>query len=283
MKLGRYELHLLSDGIFRLDGGTMYGVVPKVLWQKYDQPDEQNRIRMGLNSLLVRTGKRNILIETGIGDRLNRKEQEIYAVARARTLLDHLGDAGLKAADIDMVICTHLHFDHSGWNTVAGEDGRFVPTFPRATYVLQRAEWEAAVHTNIRTRNNYSGDRFLPIEEHGQLRLVEGEEEVDEGLRVILTGGHSDGHQVVRVESDEQVAMFLGDLVPLTSHIRVSYVMSYDLYPMDTVRAKETVLKQALAEEWLLVFVHSPVVGMGRLREEEGRMTVETVERVNYD
>jgi len=282
MRLGRYELHLLSDGIFRLDGGTMYGVVPKILWQKHDQPDEQNRSRMGRNSLWGRTGKRNILIETGIGDRLKPKEKEIYAVERCRTLLDRLGDVGLKPADIDLVICSHLHFDHAGWNTVPGDDGRLVPTFPRATYVLQRAEWEAATHPNIRTRTNYSDDHFLPLEEHGQLRLVEGEEEVDDGLRVILTGGHSDGHQVVRIESDGQVAMFLADLVPLPSHIKVSYVMSYDLYPMDTVRAKEQILKEALARDWLLAFVHSPVVGMGRLREQEGKLALETVERVNY-
>lgn len=283
MKLGQFNIHLLSDGRFRLDGGSMFGVVPKVLWQRTDPPDEKNRILMGLNSLLVRTGERNVLIETGIGGRLDPKVKGIYGVEQPRTLMERLDGLGLRPEEIHTVICSHLHFDHVGWNTVEDGSGGFIPTFPKATYVLQRAEWEAALHPNIRTEINYSKEHFLPLKEHGVLRLVEGEEEVTEGIRVIRAGGHTDGHQVVKIESDGKTALFLADLVPMTSHIRIPYVMSYDLYPMETIRAKERLLKQALEEEWLLVFVHAPVVGMGHLREREGKWLVEMVERVKYE
>ena len=283
MELGTFELHLLSDGTFRLDGGSMFGVVPKALWQKTDPPDELNRILMGLNSLLIRTGENNILIETGIGNRLEPKSKGIFGVEQPKTLMDRLHMLGVTPEDIDIVICSHLHFDHVGWNTVEDGRGGFIPTFPKATYVLQRAEWEAALHPNIRTKNNYSREHFLPLEEHGLLRLVEGEEEVTPGLRVIPAGGHTEGHQVVKIESDRKTALFLADLVPMTSHIKIPYVMSYDLYPMQTIEAKERILNQALAEEWLLIFVHSPTVGMGYLREKEGKWVIETVERVQYD
>ena len=282
MKLGKFELHLLSDGTFRLDGGSMFGVVPKVLWQRTDPADEKNRILMGLNSLLVRTGRENILIETGIGNRLDTKQRDIFGVEQPKTLMDRLKALGVKPEDIDIVICSHLHFDHVGWNTIV-EKGKFIPTFSKATYVIQSAEWEAAMHPNIRTKMNYSEEHFLPLEEHGVLRLVEGEEEVTDGIRVFPAGGHTDGHQVVKIESDGKAALFLADLVPMTSHIRIPYVMSYDLYPLQTIQAKDKILKQALEEGWLLIFVHAPVVGMGYLREKVGKWVVETVERVQYE
>lgn len=283
MKLGNFELHLLSDGTFRLDGGSMFGVVPKVLWQRTDPPDEKNRILMGLNCLLVRTGTENILIETGIGKRLPSKEQEIFGVKQKKTLMDRLEALNLEPEDINIVICTHLHFDHVGWNTVEHGKGEFVPTFPQAAYVIQRAEWEAASHPNIRTRMNYNTEHFLPLKEHGVLRLVEDGEEITEGVSVIRTGGHSEGHQVVKIASEGKTAMFLADLVPMISHIRIPYVMSFDLYPMQTVEVKQRILPQALEGEWLLIFVHSPTVGMGYLRETEDRWSVENVERVQYD
>jgi glyoxylase-like metal-dependent hydrolase (beta-lactamase superfamily II) len=283
MKLGCFELDVLSDGTFRLDGGSMFGVVPKALWQRTNPPDENNRILMGLNCLLVRTKTENVLIETGIGNRLPSKEQEIFGVKQRKTLMDRLQALGLTPGDIHIVICTHLHFDHVGWNTKTDEHGDLVPTFPRATYVIQRAEWVAALHPNIRTKMNYNREHFLPLEQHGVLRLVEDGEEIAGGISVIRTGGHSDGHQVVKITSEGKTALFLADLVPMVSHIKVPYVMSYDLYPMQTIEAKQRILQQALAEEWLLIFVHSPTVGMGFLREKEGKWSIETVERVQYD
>jgi glyoxylase-like metal-dependent hydrolase (beta-lactamase superfamily II) len=282
MRLGKYDLHLLSDGTFRLDGGSMFGVVPKVLWQRTNPPDEKNRILMGLNSLLIWTGEKYILIETGIGHHLDEKSKGIFGVEQPKTLIDRLRKLGVKPEDIDIVICSHLHFDHVGWNTVE-KKGEFVPTFPKASYVIQRTEWEAAVHPNIRTKVNYSEEHFLPLEEHGVLRLVDDGEEVTDGVQVIHTGGHTDGHQVIKIESEGQGALFLADLVPMISHIKIPYIMSYDLYPMQTIEAKERILKQAFEKEWLLIFVHSPTVGMGYLREKEGKRLVETVERVRYD
>ena len=260
----------------------MFGVVPKVLWQRTDPADEKNRILMGLNSLLVRTGSENILIETGIGNRLDTKQRDIFGVEQPKTLMDRLEALSVKPEDIDIVICSHLHFDHVGWNTIE-EKGRFIPTFSKATYIIQRAEWEAAVHPNIRTEMNYSKEHFLPLDEHGVLRVVEDEEMITDGIQVLHTGGHTDGHQVIKIESEGRTALFLADLVPMISHIKIPYVMSYDLYPMQTIQAKEKILKQAHEEEWLLIFVHSPTVGMGYLRDKEGKLIVETVERVQYD
>ena len=281
--LGDFELHLLSDGTFRLDGGSMFGVVPKVLWQRTDPADEMNRILMGLNCLLVRTGRENVLIETGIGSRLPSKDREIFGVEQPKTLMDRLKELGLAPEDIHVVICSHLHFDHVGWNTRVDKNGARVPTFPRADYVIQRAEWEAATQPNIRTRTNYAEEHFLPLKANGVLRLVDGQEVIGDGFEVIRTGGHSDGHQVVKITSAGQTALFLADLVPMVSHIKIPYVMSYDLYPMQTIEAKERILKQAFEEEWLLIFVHSPTVGMGYLRDKDGKWTVETVERVRYE
>jgi len=274
MKLGDFEIFVLSDGFFRLDGGAMFGVVPRVLWEVTDPPDTKNRILMGLNCLLIKTSKENILVDTGIGDKFSPKYLDIYQVDRSQTLLDNLRRYGFDYKDINKVVLTHLHFDHAGGNTLIDEKGHLKATFPRAKYILQKEELEAAENPDPRSKASYLPENWEPIRE---LELISGDEEICPGVELLLTGGHTRGHQIVKITSRGETACFLGDLIPTTSHLKVPYVMSYDLYPLDTMKFKEKVLNQALEENWLLIFEHAPRIKAGYLREVEGKLQVEEV------
>lgn len=278
IQLGEFELFVLSDGLFRLDGGAMFGVVPKVLWEKAEPPDAKNRILMGLNCLLVKTPEENILIETGVGDKIDPKSREIHGVERPVTLMQSLKEVGMNPEDIDKVVLTHLHFDHCGNNTFIDNNGELRPTFPRAEYFVQKLEWEDAQNPDIRSKTSYFMDNISPVEKVGQLRLVSGDQQIAPGVDLILTPGHTRGHQIVKLESQGKIACFTGDLIPMSSHIRVPYVMSYDLFPLATMKSKEKILKQVVEENWLLFFGHSPKVKAGYVREVEGKLKVEKVE-----
>lgn len=273
IKLGKFQLTPIPDGTFWLDGGAMFGVVPKILWNKTNPVDEMNRIELSLNCLLIQTPKKNILIDTGLGEKIDDKFKEMYRLERNTTLLESLNKIGLEREDIDFVINTHLHFDHCGGNTIE-KDGKYVPSFPKAMYVVQKKEWHEATHPNERTKASYLKENFLPIEQAGQLMLVDGEKEITPGIKVIVTNGHTQGHQSVLIESDGKKAIYLGDLIPTASHIRIPYIMSYDLYPLDIIEKKKEILKRAIKENWLLVFEHDPEVVFAYLAEEEGRMVL---------
>ena len=277
MKLGKFTLISLSDGTFWLDGGAMFGVVPKVIWEKLNPADELNRIELGLNPLLIQTGEKNILIDTGIGDKFDEKFKKIFRVDKSQHLLNSLGNIGLKPEDIDIVINTHLHFDHCGGNTCVKE-GKIVPTFPNAKYVIQKGEWENAINPNERTRASYLKENFVPIEEAGQLELIEGDVEILPGIRVYVTGGHTKSHQVVFIEAGDKKAVYLGDLIPTASHIKLPYIMGYDLYPIETLEKKRELLPKAISENWLLVFEHDPKITMGYLEEKEGKFLVKPIQ-----
>lgn len=274
MRLGDFQLFVLSDGLFRLNGGAMFGVVPRVLWEVTDPPDANNRILMGLNCLLIKTPEENILIDTGIGDKFSPKYLDIYQVDRSQNLLDSLKTCGVHREEISKVVLTHLHFDHAGGNTSIDEKGQLKATFPGAEYIIQKEELEAAENPDPRSRASYLPENWEPLE---KLELVSGEEEIYPGIELLLTGGHTRGHQIVKITSRGKTACFLGDLIPTTSHLKVPYVMSYDLYPLDTMKFKERILKQALQENWLLIFEHSPRVKAGYLKEVEGKLQVEEV------
>ena len=277
MKLGKFDIQPVTDGRFRLDGGAMFGVVPKVLWEKCCQPDDQNRIQLGLNCLLIRTGRKNVLIDTGMGDKEDAQFQKMFAVERIPTLRDSLKVQGLGPEDIHMVVNTHLHFDHAGGNTVR-EEGSVVPTFPRAKYVVQRGEYEDAARANERTRASYRRENFTPVAHVDQWEFVDGETEVLPGVTVVVTEGHTRCHQSIKIESEGQVAFYLGDLIPTVSHLPLPYIMGYDLYPLQTLETKRWVLDRALNENWLLVFEHDPRVLMGRVRKDvEGKFYLEEV------
>ena len=274
MRLGKFSIHSCMDGLFRLDGGAMFGIVPRVLWERTDPPDDKNRILLALRSLLIKTGEANILVDTGIGDKGDQKFRDIYMIDRNPPLKGALASHGLKPQDVDIVINTHLHLDHAGGNTCVGDDGGIIPAFPRARYVIQKGEWEDATNPNERTKGSYIANDFLPLERLGVVDFVDGNEvEIIKGVSVIVAGGHTAFHQCVKVESEGEVALFLADLVPTVSHLPLPYIMAYDLVPQDTLKAKKKLLKRAVDEDWLVIFQHDPRVEAGYLRQ-EGNKTV---------
>jgi glyoxylase-like metal-dependent hydrolase (beta-lactamase superfamily II) len=276
VKVGSLELTPLFDGFFRLDGGAMFGVVPKPLWERRAPADERNRIRLGLRPLLVR-GKKTMIIDAGIGAKMDAKSVEIYGIDRSRNLDHTLGEAGLADGDIDIVLASHLHFDHAGGFTAVGESGRIVPRFPRARYVVRTAEWEDATHPHERNRASYLPENFVPLAEAGVLDLVAGDEWIMPGVRVVRTGGHAMHHQIVMIESDGRTAVFAADLIPTTAHIDEPWIMGYDLYPMDTLAFKRQFVREAIEREYLVFFEHDPEVAAGYIRDENGRRRVERV------
>lgn len=258
IELGDVRVHLLRDGRFALDGGAMYGVVPRSLWEKNDPPDEKNRVTLGLNIALVETGGKRVLVDTGLGDKWSEKERAIYRIDRSTTLLESLRALGLGPDDIDVVINTHLHFDHAGGNT-REKDGKVVPTFPKARYVVQMGEWEDATHPHERSRASYLEPNFVPIAEARQLETVQGQAEVAPGVHVVPVGGHTAYHQMVIVEGGRQALVIPTDLVPTAGHLPLAYIMGYDLFPVGTLEAKRRVLKDAAERGSLLLFYHDQI------------------------
>lgn len=271
MKLGKFQIEALSDGAFALDGGQMFGVVPKVLWSKQLPADDRNRVRLGLTCLLVRTGQENILIETGIGDKFDAKFAEVYCVSHTTTLPYELMKRGFSPGDIDIVINTHLHFDHCGWN-VRRDGERWVPTFPRARYVIQRGEWEHARRPTDRDRASYREDFFLAAE--AQTEFLEGDREIVPGVRVEVVPGHTRNMQCVRIESEGQRACFISDLVPTQAHLAYPWIMSFDLYPLETLENKKRMLPQLAQQEALVVFPHDARTAWAKLGEIDGKIVV---------
>jgi glyoxylase-like metal-dependent hydrolase (beta-lactamase superfamily II) len=277
MTFGELELISLFDGFFRLDGGAMFGVVPKPLWEKRAPADEKNRILLGLRPLLVRSAAHTMIIDAGIGAKMDAKSTAIYAIDRSRNLDHSLADAGLSADAIDLVLASHLHFDHAGGFTIHDANGTLVPRFPLARYTVRAGEWEDATHPHERNRASYVQENFLPLRKAGVLDLVAGDEVIMPGVRVVRTGGHAMHHQIVFIESAGRTAVFAADLIPTTAHIDEPWIMGYDLYPMDTLAFKRTFIREAIDREYLIFFEHDPVVAAGYIREKDGRKYVEPV------
>jgi methylmalonyl-CoA epimerase len=275
--LGDFELVTLSDGFIGLDGGAMFGVVPRTLWEKRLPPDDSNRIPLGMRPLIVRSGSKTVLIDAGCGDKIDPKLAQIYKLDR-RYHLDHsLADAGLTTDDIDIVVASHLHFDHVGGFTKLGKDGALVPRFPKAKYLAHRAEWEDATHPHERNRASYLQENFVPLKDAGVLTLVEDAAEIIPGIRYRRSGGHTPNHQVVMIESGGRTAVFTADMYPTSVHIPDPWMMGYDLYPMDTLAFKRAFAREAVEREYLLFFEHDPSMAAGYLREKDGKRYVERV------
>ncbi len=251
--LGDFELTVLSDGTYCLDGGAMFGVIPKPMWSKRKPADELNRITLGLNSLLIRGGGKTILVETGIGPKLDEKRQKIYG--NQALLLQSFETMQLSPDDIDIVINSHLHFDHCGWNTHY-KDGRAVPTFPRATYYAQQGEWEHAQEQHERDAVSYLTDNYDPLLQNGQMQLVKGDAQIAPGVRVKLFPGHTHHMQAVIVESQGKTACYVSDLIPTTAHLDPIWVMGYDLDPITCIDNRKQFYKSAIPEKWLVAFTH---------------------------
>ena len=276
MKVGKVDVRVISDGQVRLDGGSLFGVVPRTLWRTLVAIDRKNRATIGLNCLLVRTGDKNILVDTGVGAKHPARRRALFAMA-AGHLMQGLKQHGLEASDIDVVVLTHLHFDHAGGATQL-VNGKLVPTFPKARYIVQQRDWAEATYTNDRTRPAYFADDFLPLEQHGVLELVDGEADIAPNVRVRRTGGHTAGHQMVLVHSEGEYLACLGDVFPTHHHLRPHWVTAWDGYPMDTVAAKRDVLTQAERENWRLMFGHGTQQLAGQLVRKDSQLSLDPIQ-----
>lgn len=272
--LGDLELISLCDGFIHLDGGSMFGTVPKPLWEKKATPDARNRITLAMRPLIVR-GARTMIIDAGLGDKEHAKFQDIYGVERERNLDHTLAEAGLSVDDIDIVLASHLHFDHAGGFTRRDASGRVRPRFPRAQYIVRRGEWEDATHPHERNRASYLLDNYVPLAEAGVLQLVDDDATIMPGVKVRRTGGHTMHHQMALIESGGKTAAFVADMMPTTAHLPEAWIMGYDLYPMDTLAAKKAFLPDAVAREILVFFEHDPAVAAGYIREADGKRRIE--------
>ena len=271
--LGDFELTVLSDGFYISDGGAFFGVVPKVLWQRKVKADEQNRIFAGLNSVLVRTGKQNILIETGIGNKLSDRMKSFYEPKEE--LLKNLHAAGAAPEDIDIVINSHLHFDHCGWNTVY-KDGRAVATFPKAKYYVQEGEWKHASLQLERDRVSYISDNYDPLISSGQMTLLNGAADIAPGISVAVYPGHTRNLQAIFIRSGGQTACYISDLIPTTWHLDITWVMAYDLFPLETIENRKKYYKEALAQNWLTIFTHDPDIPWAHLENVNGKIAIKS-------
>lgn len=284
MELGDLKLTVVSDGEFRLDGGAMFGVVPRTMWEKPAPPDGRNRIRMGTNCLLVERGSDLLLIDTGIGDKHDARFQGIYGMDPAAVRLpDSIRRAGYEPEDVTHVLLSHLHFDHCGWNTRVSDAGagRLVPTFPNARYWLQRGEVEHGRKPNERDRASYFPENWEPLIEAGVAELFGDEAEPVPGVRAVRAPGHNADMCIVLLEGGGggSQAVFWADLVPMTPHVAYPWIMSYDLYPLTTLENKQLWLPRAAEGDWLCIFEHDPDVPFGRLVEEKpGRYRAVPVE-----
>lgn len=280
--VGHLRVDVVSDGYFRQDAGGIFGLIPRELWEPLaGSPDERNRIRMALNCLLVRGDGRTVLIDTGVGNKIPPERRDRAYPGDYGYLLDNLARLGVHAGDIDVVINTHLHFDHCGWNT-ALVHGAAIPTFPNARYYIQRAEWEDATHTNERTRATYLTDNLLPLVDSGQLDLVEGELPVTSAIRFLPTPGHTDGHAAVVISSGGESALYIGDLVQHTLQLeRAPWVSAFDILPLVSMETKKRVVADAMRTGALLLSPHIPYPGAGRMRASDGRPRWEPAPSVN--
>ena len=277
MQVGDIHLSMISDGSMKFDGGAFFSVVPKILWSKRIPADRKNRVRVGVNCLLIQAAGKNILVDTGLGTKHDRKRRSIHGLATGK-LLSGLKNCGLGPEDIDLVVMSHLHFDHAGGCTRRNSSGKVVPTFPRAHYLVQRSDWEEATHANERNRAGYLPEDFLPLEEHRRLELLEGDTQVTPDLWVKHTGGHTKGHQIVFVDSAGQRAACLFDLVPTPTHLPLPWMLSFDLYPLEVMEHKRELLAQAEGEGWLLLFDHGLEERAGYLQKVGGQYRLKTIE-----
>jgi methylmalonyl-CoA epimerase len=277
LAFGDLQLTMLHDGGFKLDGGAMFSVVPRPLWEKLAPADDRHRIQLAMRPLLVEADWGRLLVDCGAGDKMAPKQADIYALTRERHLDHALSDAGLTSASIDIALATHLHFDHFGGATARKHDA-LVPRFPNARYVIRSAEWEDATHPHERNRASYLQEDFVPLKDAGVVDFFEGDQTIKPGVRVVRTGGHTGQHQIVYVESSGKTAVYVADMIPTTAHLQDPWVMSYDLFPMETLAFKRRFIREAIDREYLILFEHDPRVAAGFIRENaRGQRYVEQV------
>jgi glyoxylase-like metal-dependent hydrolase (beta-lactamase superfamily II) len=277
MRLGDIEIRHIHSGNFYLDGGAMFGVVPKPLWEKKSPPDSRNRIRLATNSLLVRAANKNLLIETGNGTKWTPKLRDIYAIDEGDPLRQNLATSGISPSQVDLVINTHLHFDHAGGNTRLLDD-HAVPSFPNAQYIVQADEFAHAANPTERDRASYFEDNFLPMRQSGQWKLISGDTEILPGISAVRIPGHNGSIQAVKLTGGGKTVFFVADLFPTRHHLPLAWIMAYDLYPLQTLETKRKWMRTIVADGWIVVFGHDPDVPAATLYERENKVAFEPVD-----
>ncbi|MEN3043791.1 MAG: MBL fold metallo-hydrolase [Candidatus Hydrothermales bacterium] len=272
--LGDFKIIHLSFGTFKLDGGAMFGIVPKVLWSKSAKSDKRNRITLGLNPILIMGKNFNVLVDNGTGNKYSEKEIDIYGI---KLKSDPFKPYGIKKEDITHVILTHLHFDHAGGSTEY-INGNLKITYPNATYFVQKKEFEDAINPNERTKASYRREDFEPLYNENKIKLLEGDTEILKGIKVINTGGHTEGHQVVLIENKGEKAIYFGDIVPTSYHIPLPYIMGFDTHPLLNLEIRRKYYDLASKEKWLCFFEHDTIPKAGLIKEiEKGKYIFEEI------
>ena len=258
MQIGKYRLTVVNTGYFRLDGGAMFGIIPKNLWEKTNQPDDQNRIKLATRNLLLEDGTRKILVDTGMGTKWNDRAKAIYDIDQEQHSIEiSLGALNIKPEEITDVILTHLHFDHTGGSTKY-ENGKIVPAFPNATYYVQKKNYEWAMNPSDRDKGSYIKENFSSLFDEGILKLLNEKEKFDDEIDFLIVDGHTFGQQLLKISDSANTLVYCCDLFPTTSHIALPYIMGYDLQPLVTLEEKKKILSQASNENWKLFFEHDP-------------------------
>jgi len=277
MRFGDYECFSVETGKFELDGGTMFGVVPKILWERKIPADEKNLIPMTMRSLLIQGKGKNILIDTGIGDKLSEKLKKIYKVDLDSANIDiSLSKFGLTCNDITDVIITHLHFDHAGGSTSI-IDGKAIPTFQNAIYYIQKKQWEIANNPCVRDTASYMKENFIPLQKSKVLTLIDGPQKIFNGIDIVVTDGHTPGQQHLLIKDKTKPLFFCADLIPTSAHLPVPWHMAYDNFPMILLNEKQNLLSRALKENWILFFEHDPYVAAASIKQGEKNIEIDSV------
>jgi len=277
MKVGDISIDIVSDGTMLLDGGSVFGQVPKTMWEVQMKPDRRNRVRMGLNCVVVQTPSANILIDSGAGSKRPDSFKDTYGL-NGNKLLKGLKKLGLTSRDIDLVVLSHLHFDHVGGCTKLDRSGKAIPAFPKARHMVQKTCWEEANTPNERAQHAYHKDDFLPLLENDVLDLLDGDTDIAPGIRVKVTDGHSDGHQAVLMEIGSERIVYMADLVPTPYHVPLAHIGAFDHSPNDTLAAKRELLEMAVKGGWLMIFGHAFTQRAGYLEQRNGHTQLFPVE-----
>jgi glyoxylase-like metal-dependent hydrolase (beta-lactamase superfamily II) len=275
MQIGKYKLHAIQTGLIRLDGGAMFGVVPKPLWSKTNPADERNRIDMCMRALLLVSDEKKILIDNGAGNEMGDKLNDIYGIDYTKYSLDKsLNKAGLKTADITDVILTHLHFDHCGGSTYYDDNKELKLTFPNATYHLQKKHWDWANNPTERDKASFFKDDFIPIQKAGQLNIIDSEILFDEQIKLHIINGHTISQQMVSISDGTKTLLYPADLLPLTTHVNIPYIMGYDLFPLTTLEEKKKYLPKIAEEKWYVFFEHDPFTEISKIHWNQKRFEI---------
>ncbi len=280
MTIGKYKISIIDTASFALDGGAMFGIIPKPLWEKNYPCDNLNRIRLTGRCLLVESDKKKILVDTGIGNFWDEKFSKIYDVENSKNDIEKkLKEKNILPDSITDVILTHLHFDHTG-GSVKSKEGKFVPTFPKAKYYVQKEQFNWALHPSKKDAGSFIKNRFLPLAEEGLLNFIDGEYEFDNEIKLLPVHGHTIGQQLVKIFDGSVTLLFAADLIPTSAHIHLPYIMGYDIQPLKTLEEKSIFLPEAVSDDWILIFGHDNYLIGGKIEKtEKGHKIKERIEQ----